>query len=196
MYDLWALAGLTLKDPRAGMRGVLQINPPSGVRIMALALMAVASSLMMHLSLWLAPMPAPNPLIEMLVSTPFTTAIVQIVVLILASWLIFRVGKAWGGRGSFDDAVLTVVWLQVFLLALQAVQTLGLVLLPAVAVLIGPLSLVAFFWLQTQFVLEIHGFTSGAKVLLGIILTIFAVSFLAVFLILALFGPEALPRHV
>jgi len=196
MNDLWALARLTVKDPRAGMRGLLQTNPSSGVRMMALGLMAVASSLMMHFSLWLAPMPAPNPLIEMLISTPFTTAIVQIVVLIMASWLIFQVGKAWGGQGSFDDAVLAVVWLQVFLLALQAAQTIGLALVPAVAVLIGPLSIVVFFWLQTQFVAEIHGFASGTKVFLGIILTIFAVSFLAVFLIMALFGPEALPRHV
>ena len=196
MNDLWALARLTVKDPRQGMRGLLLLNPPSGVRMTALALMAVGSSLMMHLSLWLAPMPATNPLIEMLIATPFTTAGIQIVVLLIASLLIFQVGKAWGGRGSFDDAVLAVAWLQVFLLALQAVQTLGLALVPAVAVLIGPLSLVVFFWLQTQFVAEIHGFASGTKVFLGIILTIFAVSFLAVFLIMALLGPEALPRHV
>lgn len=196
MSDLWALARLTVRDPRQGMRGVLQTNPPSGVRMTALALIAVASSLMMHVSLWLAPTPAPNPLIEMLIATPFTTAGVQIVVLLIASWLIFQVGKAWGGQGSFGDAVLAVVWLQVFLLALQAGQTVGLALIPVVAVLIGPLSLVVFFWLQTQFVAEVHGFRSGAKVFLGIILTIFAVSFLAVFLIMALFGPEALPRHV
>ena len=194
MTNLLPLAKLTLQDPRKGLRALLQTDPPMGVRLTALVLMAVGTSLMMHLSLWLAPMPAPNPLIEMLISTPFTTAAVQAAVLLMSAGLIYQVGRVWGGKGAFDEAVLAIVWLQVFLLALQAVQLVALLAIPVVAVLIGPLSLVLFLWLLTLFIAEMHGFRSAGKVLLGIVLTIFAVSFLAVFVIIAILGPEGMPR--
>lgn len=181
----------TLQNPRRGMRMVLDTRPSMSARVQALVLMAVASALMLHVGFRLSPMPPGNPLIDMMVASPFTTAIAQAVMLWITTVLIQAVGRAWGGQGDFGDAMLAVVWLQAIFVGIQVAQTVALLVLPPLASLISLASLGVFFWLISHFVAEVHGFQSAGKVFLAILATMVALSFLMTFLLAMLLGPGA-----
>ena len=99
--------------------------------------------------------------------------------------------RLWGGQGQFGAAVVAVAWLQAIFVLLQALQLVALYVLPPLAGLIGLVSILLFFWLLTHFVTEVHGFATPVLVLIGIILTGFAVSFVLAFAMISILGPEA-----
>ena len=105
--------------------------------------------------------------------------------------LIHRVGKAFGGRGSFPDALLIVVWLQLLTLALQLLQLVASLVAPPLVGVIGLGGFVLFLWLMTAFIAELHGFASRGLVFLGMILTAIAAGFVLGIVLILLFGPEA-----
>lgn len=189
--DLLKLARLTLTAPRQGLRALLNLDLPRVVPMAGLVLMAVLSALLLHVSLQLAPLPEGNPALEELIGSPFRTAIIQAVVLMLTAVLVYRVGRAFRGQGRFEEAVLAMVWLQAILVVLQSAQLLALLLLPPLASLIGLVSGALFLWLLCHFIAEMHGFTSAAKVFLGVLVTFFTVTLLLTFLLIAAFGPGA-----
>jgi hypothetical protein len=197
MTGLWdqllGLARLSLEDPRAGMRAVLQQDIPVPARTAALLLMAVISALLMHLGAAFLPPPI-DPVTQFLMVGPIRTAIIQWLILAGSVLLIHRVGAAWGGRGSFVDALLVVVWLQIIMLGVQLVQLLALVLVPPVAGVLNLVGLVLFFWLLTSFVAELHGFASRGKVFAGILAAAFGVVLLLAVMMTLLLGPEAFQR--
>jgi hypothetical protein len=158
---------------------------------LGLLLMAVASAVLMQVGFMILP-PTDDPLAVLMMASPLRTAVIQWLILSVSVLLIYRVGRAWGGRGSLPDSLLVVVWLQVIMLGVQAVQVVALIIAPPVAAIINLAGLVLFFWLMTSFIAELHGFTSRGKVLAGILVTSFAVAMILVFLLLLTFGPEAL----
>jgi hypothetical protein len=94
------------------------------------------------------------------------------------------VGRWRGGTGNFADALVLIVWWQTFLLGFQLLQIAALLVLPVATNLLGLVGLVLVFWLLTAFIAELHGFSSPAKVLVGIIATLIAVSILLSMLML------------
>jgi hypothetical protein len=197
MNGLWeqllGLARLSLEDPRAGMRAVLRQDVPVPARTAGLLLMAVISALLMHLGSVFLPPPM-DPMTQLLMASPIRTAIIQWLILAGSVLLIHHVGAAWGGRGSFVDALLVVVWLQVIMLGVQLVQLLALVLVPPVAGVLNLAGLALFFWLLTSFVAELHGFASRGKVFAGILVAAFGVVLLLAVMMSLLLGPEAFQR--
>jgi hypothetical protein len=187
------LARLTLDDPRKGVRAVLQLGIPVPARTAGLLLIAVASAILTHVGFLFLPA-GPDPLSQFIAASPFRTAAVQWTMLAVSVLLIFRVGRMQGGRGNLNDALLIVVWLQVLMLALQVVQLLAIAIFPPVASIIGIASVVLFLWLLTNFIAELHGFSSFWAVLGAIIVTCFAVAFVVVVVISTILGPEALSR--
>ena len=181
----------TLRDPQAGMRGVLRLGLPAGARWTALGLMAVASALLVHLGLMLSPPTGPTPM-DAIFASPLKTALVQIVALVTVSWLIHVIGGSFGGTGTPAGAMMVVVWLQVILIALQLVQLVALLVLPPLAVLLSLVSFGLFFWLLTNFVAALHGFSSPLKVFGGIVLTTIAVVLVMSIILSLVLGPEAL----
>jgi hypothetical protein len=185
------LARQSLEDPRGATRSLLGMDIPLPARTIGLLLMAVASALFVHLGFLILP-PPPVPLAQMMAESPLRTAVVQWVVLATSVLLIWRIGRAWGGRGSLPDALLVMVWLQLIMLAVQAVQLLALVIAPPIAGLLNLVGLALFFWLLCSFVAELHGFTSRAKVFAGVVVTLFGLALVIVIGLTALFGPEVL----
>lgn len=191
LADMSALLRATLSTPRQGLRQVLNVDPGLVLRLQALVLMAVASSLMLHFGFYLSPVPPGNPLFDALTASPFRTAILQAIILWTTAVLIHVLGRAAGGQGTFADALLAVVWLQVLFILLQGLQTLALVVMPPLAPVLGLASLGLFFWLMPHFVAEVHGFASVGKTFLGIVASMLAISFLMSFLLAMILGPEA-----
>ncbi len=187
------LVRLSLQQPRAGLRAVLALDLPPGAGLAALALMAVASSLMLHLTLTLMPAEE-QAVIAALFGSPVYTAVMQFVVLLLAVVIIHILGRGAGGEGRFDQGLVTMAWLQFLMLVLQAVQILVLLALPPLAGLIGLGAMVLFLWLLTGFVTELHGFSSQTKVFFAIIGTMILLALALSTILMTVFGPETMPN--
>lgn len=192
LSDLGQVALLTFREPRRGMRALIEADPPQVARLIALVLMAVVAALLVHLGLKVAPLPDDeNIAVQALLGSPFRTALVQLVVQQVTVFLIHFVGKARGGSGRLADALLAVVWLQALMVLLQGVQLLLLVVLPPLAVAASYIAPPLFFWYISSFTAEVHQFRSVGRVFVGVVLTLLLLSFVLTFILLTLFGPEA-----
>jgi hypothetical protein len=187
LASLSSLVRLSIVDPRAAARRVLAMPVPADARWMALALVVVLSVLLTQLAIGLFATLAP-PAAEAPGPTgvsPFLAGGVQAAALVLLVLAVDRVGRMFGGRGSFDGALLLVIWLHVVMICLQVIQLVTMVLVPPLGSLVALASLAAFFWVLTGFIAELHGFRSLILVFLGMLLSLFAFSVgLAILLIM------------
>lgn len=174
------LIGLTFRDPASAARALLAAGWPVSARWMGLFLAVTVSALLAWLSSQLFPLPEGtaevSPVLTM-TSQPLVLAGMQLVAVLIAAGLLAGVGRLFGGKGTFEDALLLTVWIEVVLLLVQAVQIAATLVLPGVASILGVVAIALFFWLTVQFAKALHGFTSGVKVFLGVIGTAFAVGF-------------------
>lgn len=183
-----ALGQLSLQDPRQAVRVLLAEGVPLPARTAGLLLMAVLSAILLQPSFLLLP-PAEDAIGQFLAQSPLRTAVVQWVVLLVSTLLIYRVGRAFGGTGSLPDALLIVVWLQMIMLGVQLLQLVALVVLPPFSGLVGLAGFVLFLYLLVSFVAELHGFASRGLVFVAVIATFFAAVFVAALLLGAFLGP-------
>lgn len=177
---LAALLRETLRDPRAAARRLLSLDLPRAARWEALALVVAVSALVGQFSILLTTgsLSAPG-----LLGSPVQSAAVQGAVLVVMVTLAHQVGRALGGTGSFDGALIVIAWLQGVMIAVQIVQIAALVVLPPLAGLIGVAGLVIFGWLLTNFIAELHGFVSLGRVFATILAAAFGFAFvLAIFM--------------
>lgn len=187
LRGLLALARDTISDPRGGARRIMSIDLSLQERWLALLLMAVVSTLLTHLSFAMAPAAAQDFLGEAM-SSPLRTAAIQAIVLFAGTLAVHRFGQARGGTGTLADSVSLMAWLQFILLIAQVAQIVAEVLLPPLAQLIGLVAVALFFWLLTNFVVELHGFRSLGATFAGVILGIIALAFVLA-LVLSPFMP-------
>ncbi len=185
------LMARTLRDPKAGMRAVLDLGLDDRTRWLALVLIAVVTTILSSLILQLSGTAMPEAGIYP--TSPFATAVAQVVILGVGAMLIHWLGRAAGGRGRLGDAVLVVVWLQVFLIALQLLQIVAALVLPFLAPVVFLAAIAAFFWLLTQFVAEAHGFRSLLLVFLAILAALILLSILLAPVLMPMLGMEV-PR--
>lgn len=185
-----SLARLTLQDPRQATRALLSEGVPMRARTGGLLLVAVVSAVFASLQLGSAPQ-ALDPLSAFMLASPFRAAVVQWLFLALTVVLVHRVGRVFGGRGSFPDALLVVVWLQLLTLAIQVLQLAATLIAPPLAGIIGLGGFVLFLWLMTAFIAELHGFRSRGLVFLGMVLTALGVGLVLGFVLILILGPEA-----
>ena len=189
------LAQLTLQDPRAATRSLLAEGVPLPARTAGLLLVAVLSAVLASLQLQLSPQ-ALDPMSAFMLASPFRAAVVQWAFLALSVVLIHRVGRAFGGTGSFADALLIVVWLQCLTLVLQLAQLVLNILSPALAGILGLVGFVVFLWLMASFIAELHGFRSRGLVFAGMVVSAFAAGLVIGLIVLFIAGPEALIPNV
>lgn len=186
--DLKALVSLTFREPVTAARSLIAMNWPLSARWMGLFLAVSVSALLAWLSSQLFPIPEAEGMpVLSLTAQPLVLAIVQLFAIVLAASLMTGVGRIFGGRGNFDDALLLTVWIEIVLLLVQVVQLGASLILPGLSGILGVLAIVLFVWLTVQFTKALHGFTSGGKVLLGLIGTAFIAGF-ALSIIAASFG--------
>lgn len=166
----------TLRDPQNAARRVLAFSPAAGGMWLweALALVIVSSVFLTLLGQVIAPAQG-NLLISAFTANPITMVTVEAAMLVITVFAVFRIGRWAGGTGSFEGSLRLVVWLQAVLVSVQAAQTVVLLLMPGFASLIGLFGLVLFFWLLTQFVLVLHGFSSPYRVFGAILLSMLGI---------------------
>jgi hypothetical protein len=192
LAELFPLARDSVGDPRGTFRRLLALQ--LGPEALWPAFFAVAAISVILLELTVRADAALNG--ESYAASPFATAGLLVVTMLLLALGVHWGGRLLGGRGDFSGAMLLVVWLQFVLGCLQAVQLVALVALPFLAGLIGLAGLALSFWLLTGFVAELHGFRSRPRVFAGILIGLLGFSMLLM-LIMALLGlPLSVLLHV
>lgn len=190
LSHLFSMARFTVQKPREGARMVMQADVPTGARWVALALTAVLSALLAHISFSLLPADELATVPESALS-PIVTAVIQAVIMVLSVVLIHWVGKLFKGTGSFDDGLILLVWLQFIVLFLQVLQILVQIAFPSVfSNVIGILSLVLFLWLLINFIAELHGFRSVLLTAVGFMGALFIFAFILALLVFPMLGVQ------
>ncbi len=175
------LAGLieairfTLQSPREGARWVIGLGLPARVGWTALMLTAVISTLLSSAALAFVPV-AMDPAMTVIFGSPLRLAVLQMAGLAIGALLVFGVGRQMGGKGDLAATLAVTSWLEVILIAVQAVQLVVMMIAPLLGDVIGLFGLVLFLWLLAQFVAELHGFASAWKVLGGVFATVFVLA--------------------
>ena len=173
---LFIAARDTLADPRRAAQRVMGLGLSTGEALMALALTAALATLLTSL-LQVVMGPLPDPAMAEIIGRPFVLAISQFSLMLGGAFLMWQVGRIFGGTGSFARALSLVAWLEIVLILLQIVGTLAVMILPVLAAPISLASLFAFFYLLTHFVAALNGFTSLPKTFFAILGTAVAVTF-------------------
>ncbi|MCB2135554.1 MAG: YIP1 family protein [Rhodobacteraceae bacterium] len=184
-----ALTGESLRRPKEAARRLIALDPPFEARWIGLGLISVLSLLTSRIMALFIPDDRMGPLFA-LISDPWLGAPLQAASLLVIAFLVTFVGRLFGGRGGFMDALLLVVWLQFLLILAQALQIAALFLMPPLALLIAVAALALFVWLLVNFIAALHGFSSLAKVILGMVASfVVIVLLLSVLLVLAGVAP-------
>ncbi|MFN6977695.1 MAG: YIP1 family protein [Gemmobacter sp.] len=184
---LAALVRETLRDPRGTARRLMALDLPPQASWLGAAVIAALSAILAHLTFGVMAARQGGPAN---LPAPVMTAAFQYAVMVMTVLGVYHIGRRFGGRGGFADALLLVVWLQFILVCVQGAQLVALLVLPPVADILSVAGLVLFLWLLTAFVAELHGFSSMGRVLGGVIASLFGLALvMAIFLSVILGGP-------
>lgn len=187
LNGLLQLLQLTLSNPRAAAAQLKALNLPVNTSWTAILLVSVASAFMGFIGFVVSPGDV-DPALSALFGSPLRTAFIQFAVLSLTGALAYWVGRRFGGTGTLAQALVLVAWVQVPPILLQVAQLLAMVLVPALAPLIGLAGFALYAVLLSLFIAELHGFRSGVIVFFGLIVVSFLVAIVFAILFAALFG--------
>ncbi|MBV1896507.1 MAG: YIP1 family protein [Rhodobacteraceae bacterium] len=178
------LAVLSIKDPAAAARQLLDLQIPRNTLWMLLLLVTVCNTILFTISDLMAPVPGP---LADLIGTPFMMLGIVAGGLILTILSIRICGRLVGGTGTFDKVMVLIVWLQVLRLIVQAAVLFLMMTIPYLSALLVIVAAFVWLYLLVHFVNEAHQFGSLGRsaVVLIVSLVIPAVG-IAVFL--TLFG--------
>jgi hypothetical protein len=187
--SLLKLLELCARRPRAAMEAVMEMRLSAPVAWQAFALVLVIELIFAQiLGLLLGPVEVPdNALGPALALNPILLGAIQGALLVLMVFAIHWVGRAFGGTGRMEDAVLLMALLQFALVVLQAVEIVLVAIVPALAAGILLFNIFAFFYLLTSFITTLHGFNRPPMVFLGILLTMIGAIF-GLSILLAIIG--------
>ncbi|WP_062762984.1 YIP1 family protein [Falsirhodobacter sp. alg1] len=172
MGDIYPLIVMSVREPRKGVRYVLDAPLGESGRRQLFLLATILPALLISLGLIIAPA---DPEMVFFPSSPFLLAGVQAFALLVLSGLVYFVGRARGGRGSFSECLAAAAWLQVVMSFLQAGLLLLELALPSVAAVVAVAVIIFFMWMLIGFIAEVHSFTSLPKVLGAVVLTLIGV---------------------
>ena len=184
---LLAALRLSVAQPRQIARLLMSLRLAPVVGWTALALVVVLSALLSAVAYLVFPA-AMDPAMATVFASGFELLLMQGMVMAVTLMLVQGVGRGLGGTGRFSDALVLMAWIEGVLVLLQAVQMVLLLLAPPLAEALGLIGIAVFLWLLTNFVAELHGFRSAAKVFFTILGTVLALSFAAAFVMLGTMG--------
>ena len=168
LNTLSALLRLTFQDAREGAHAVLSLGVPRSALFLMVATVAVLSALMAGIFQLLVPQTVGPP--------PGVVAITIGGVILGTAIGLHYAGRAFGGTGELSDAIVMMVWLQVVLLLIQAMQNIVLLVAPGA---VGIVFLLAFgytLWLMINFIDVLHNFKSRARAAVLLLLTLVGLS--------------------
>jgi len=174
------LVRLSVIDPVDGGRAVIALNPPTTARWALLGAAILVSVVLVYV------LPMVNGQLDELPS-PWFFAAGQGALNVLVVCLVAFVGRAFGGTGSFDDALWLMAWLQSVTVAMLLLQMVSILVLPFLSMPITMMSIVISLWMLTGFICALHGFQSRVMVMIGGVM-VFTITIFALSLVLLILG--------
>ncbi|MBC9247166.1 YIP1 family protein [Paracoccus sp. 11-3] len=164
----------TFRDPRGMAKWLIAQNFPIPARWIAVVLVAVVSALLSFFwqAILDARLPTENAAAASPLDYPLFTAAVQVAAIVISAAAMAFVGRLFGGKGRFEDAMVLTAWTEFVMIPVECVHLLLVLLLPSIASITGIAVVVLFFWLTVQFIMALHGFASAGKVALGMFATL------------------------
>lgn len=186
---LWLQMLATVQHPRQGARWIMGLRLSQDNAWTALMLMAVLGGGMGWLTIAVATQSQPtDPMTTVLFASPLQATVLQAIIEAGSAFLMFAVGRMFGGTGTLAEALALKAWMAAPLLVLQLVQLIGVLWSPPLYFAAGVAALGLNLWLLTFFVSELHGFRRTGLVVLGILGTSFLAGIPLVLLIAILGG--------
>ncbi len=182
MQQIKALVRLTLADPRGAAAALLSTTPLRDLLLQLAVIVVIFGVILTWTTAVLIPGPS-NPFVDALLGNPILFAVIQLMTLMLSVLAILVIGRVFGGIGSFEQTLFIMIWLQFFMLLAQAVLVAVAIIAPTLAGLLNTASYVYFIWLMVNFIAVLHGFRSLWAVFAGLIATMFALSFVILFVL-------------
>lgn len=198
-WEAGYLLGMALQsvpEPRKVARDLFAEGLSQRVLWHILALILVISTMLTLVISILAPAPEGAPAMPF---SPLTLGLGEAAITVLSVFLIDRIGRAFGGTGSFYQALVTVTWLAALNLLLSLTMVALSLIAPAMALLLLPVGMLALFWILTMFITELHGFATPGMVAAGIIVSFLTTIFVLVFILsiaMALLGIAPDPNMI
>jgi hypothetical protein len=171
-----SLVRITLADPAEGVRRLQAMDLPVQVRGLAFAFVAIVTILPTEMLLLAVPEGDLTPL-ELAMRRPVAAALAQAVTMLLVAGAITVVGRWFGGRARFADAVVAVAWVQFILFLFQIAQFALLAVFPPIGVLFSLVSVGVLFWLMVGVTAALNGFSNRLLVLLAVVATGLVIAF-------------------
>ncbi|PRY95244.1 Yip1-like protein [Hasllibacter halocynthiae] len=191
LRQLLPLAGLSVRDPRAGMRGVLDLGLPVQHYWTAFLAVITLAAILVQGFFLLAPLPetvtAPDGTEAPLVlPNGLQTAAFVGGGLLLAAAVIHGLSRAAGGTGRFAEQTLALTWLQAIQIGLGLVALPVLVLLPGLAPLLEVAVFALVLWMLAGFTAVVQDFPSVGKVVVALVVGFFGLVLILSILLTAL----------
>lgn len=181
---MFHLAMMSLSRPRDAIAEVLKIQIAHSDLIKGALFVACFSGLLDAASRVILPLP--EALQSSIISSPITSAVIQFFGILIIAVLTDKVGRFFGGKGNYEDALKATVWF-------SFVWLFGVVLILVVLLFFAPIAplvqLATMIWMIivfTTFVQVLHQFEKFFATLAGVFGTGLILSFVAVFLMGAL----------
>ena len=174
-YGLLQLMKLSVLQPRAGASRVCAYNPSVPTLIRMAILVSILAALLSHTGVSLI---GSDLLLSGAPASPVFIAIVDGSVLCGLAGATYKIGALFGGTGTFRQTLLLMVWFESIMLVFYCAQILLILVLPILGIVLPFLTILLFFWLFVNFVVTLHEFRSGAKVLAATVGSFIAVTYL------------------
>ncbi|MCE5972310.1 YIP1 family protein [Sinirhodobacter sp. WL0062] len=182
--DLRQMVVRTFREPRVVARELIALNLPPRARLLALAIVIVVSAALGSFAEILFAFVTDQDMGEP--ASPVPMAIAQGALILYGATAMTVLGRNFGGRGRFYDALLLLTWMEFVLIVAQVVQVLVMVFFPITSVIAMMAMMVLLFWLLVQFTAALHGFENLFKVAFGVIVTFLGSAMIAGMLMVSL----------
>lgn len=172
---LVALLRLSISAPTQAIRRIMELDLPRNELFAAMVLITALSTIAAALTGVLAIQIMPNG--GAVTVSAFTFAVINVSILIILAFALDITGRAFGGKGNLDGALIVLIWWQ-FLSLLADIALLGTdVILGDVAWLLRVGVSGLLFWCFLSYISEIHGFNSLFAAFGVVVVALIAISF-------------------
>ncbi|MDP2063253.1 MAG: Yip1 family protein [Phaeovulum sp.] len=176
----------SVKRPREAAQRVIALDLPVPLLGQAAVAVAAASAVLSWFATVFFPVPVETPWMA-LTASPLRMALVQLAGMLLVAGVMTGLGRVFGGKGRYAQALALAVWIDAALLCVQAAQVVLMLLFPLFASALGLVAFVLFLRMTTLFTAALHDFQSGFLVFLGVTAT-FLMAVLVVAILLGMLG--------
>jgi hypothetical protein len=181
------LAVKTISEPRNVPRQLFDFGLPRETLLTMLLLVIILNAALGVVSSLLFPLPPEY--MGGLLGNPLQMSLIEAFFMIFLACSIFYIGKLFGGQGTLNEAIMTVVWIEGIFIVLQFATLVLTIIAPVLALLTMLISFVLFFWILSHFTAESHDFKSAGQVFIGSVGFMFVIVF-ALSFVLVLLGVE------